>query len=119
MRGEIRLVEGGGARRLVLMLGDGRAALCSNEVEMATDRDVLLQRRATGLPYRLIAQLDLVTEVEQVGASLGSVPLREVIPPPPRLRGLPCRGPHDPRWGWKLSELAELQRLSRSSGSSP
>ena len=130
--GHIAVAAGEGARRLVLVRRQsavaGRPAaavlLLTNEAEMATDADFLLPPSATGLPYALLAQTDLYGTVwaDQLRPPIGYVApgaLRVAWGLPASAeddspgRGMPLRGRLDPRWDFKVSELGELQRLTR------
>jgi hypothetical protein len=108
-------------------LNHAEVCLLSNERDMASDFDVLLPRDETGLPFQLIAELDLVSPMYLIqltdlfgqvesgpfmdGLQLASSGNFSVIKP--ALRGLPIRGQADPRWAFKENELSALQELSR------
>ena len=91
--------------------GVGQAWLCHPYAELATDCDLLLPKAATGLAY------DLWLESDITGPLLASAlrrPLAHCPWPRPTVRGLPLQGRTDPRWAWKLQELAVIHAYSAS-----
>jgi hypothetical protein len=111
--GSVCLLTAPGAHRLVLVTswGDGLAQVCllTNELELAGGRDRLLSEQASGLPYALLAELDLqgpcwISDLEPLQA----IDLELLAAEP---SGMPLVSRQDGRWQWKLQELAELHRL--------
>jgi hypothetical protein len=98
-----------------------RYALLSNEVELRTDADFIVSREESGLPFELVVQCDLLGWVEvarltawgTVGEeTLARVTIGEVGGRDARW-GLPyVDGQRDPRWNWKLDQLAVAHRVS-------
>ncbi len=133
--GEIRLLRAmrGGVQRLAAVLSVHREpdfleiCLLSNELDMMSAYDVVLTHSETGLPFKVIAQLDLVAPVypDQATSCFGRIASEAMVQQllaasagdvaglSPALRGLPMRGPSDPRWVFKEAELATLHELSR------
>jgi hypothetical protein len=133
--GEIRLARALStpAQRLVLVLrvraelNYAEVCLLSNESDMMSDFDVLLNRSETGLPFDVVAQLDLAAPVYLIQASdlFGCVRSETLVQEleaasggdvqslSPGVRGTAIRGPADPRWGYKEAELSSLHVLSR------
>lgn len=141
-RGEIRRVgvAGGGDvsgdGRLVVILdldeADGLASvmLMHADPEIRTDKDVLVPRHETGLPFDLCAETDLVGPIalealsgpalgriaellleDLIDASVGDVSADALV----ERVGMPLRGPGDARWDWKLAEGEALHRLLAAS----
>lgn len=105
--------------------GYASVALLSDEIDMAGGTDVVLPPERTGVPYDLMVETDVVGPVrfEQLSQPVGLVnqatidgivetELSGVPAVPHARRGLPLRGPEDPRWDFKLSEAEELAYLS-------
>jgi len=131
---DIRLIRAlsSGAQRLALVLRvcteQNFVVICllSNEVDMMSDFDVLLTREETGLPFDVVAELDLTVPVYLIQASslfgrfrsadllrqLQTASAGDIESVGPGLRGQPIRGQTDPRWEYKEKELAALQELS-------
>ena len=97
--------------------------LVSNEWECATDKDVLIEPKDSGLAYRVIVESDLTIPlfVAQLDESLGRLApeLRWLARPMPdservgRLaQALPLLGRRDARWRWKEQELRDLWQLA-------
>jgi predicted NBD/HSP70 family sugar kinase len=101
--------------------------LANNEIEMAGDQDIVLPAERLGLPFSLAFQSDLVGAVwiSQLEPPIGKVsdelleamlalrhgePVAQLLP----YQGLPVGGSRDPRWHFKLEELAAMQALSAS-----
>ena len=135
--GDIRLVRSldpssQEIQRLVLVLrvrkelNYAEVCLMSNEQDMMSDFDALLSRHETGLPFDLVAELDLVAPIYLIQACslFGRIESTALIDDllaatagdldrlRPSDRGLPIRGPEDPRWALKEDELSLLQELS-------
>jgi len=100
-------------------------ALLSDEIDMAGGTDVILPPERTGVPYDLMVETDVVGPVRfaQLSQPVGFVDQATIdgivetelsgVPAVPHARrGLPLRGPDDPRWDFKLSEAEELAFLS-------
>ena len=113
-------------RRLVLVFATPeldfvQVALAHSFMEFATDQDLLLSPAATGLPYLLVVQTDLVSPLltRQLSLPLATLPLSvaHACYPGASLatyaRGLPLQGRSDARWNWKLSELEALHALGQ------
>jgi hypothetical protein len=133
--GEIRLARALSttAQRLVLVLrvraelNYAEVCLLSNELDMMSDYDFVLARGDTGLPFDVVAELDLAAPVYLIQTSnlfgrvrsktltqeLEAASKGDVRRLSPSLRGMPIRGPADPRWGYKEAELSSLYQLSR------
>jgi predicted NBD/HSP70 family sugar kinase len=101
------------------------AMLTTNETEMAADTDVVLPADRLGLPFPLAVECDLVgalwsTQVERRIGAIDSDTVdairafRQGDPLPEFLgfQGLPIQGSQDPRWRFKVTELAAMQALS-------
>ncbi|MCP4902052.1 MAG: hypothetical protein GY906_34230 [bacterium] len=132
--GEIRLVRGlsSETQRLAVVLrvctelNYAEICLLSNEIDMMSRFDFVLARSETGLPFDVIAQLDLTapTYLIQTSCLFGRINsdslVKELLAASTGnvehlsqgLRGLPIRGPADPRWGFKEAELSDLNELS-------
>lgn len=101
---------------LVVGLGDGIAQtlLLTNEVDLATATDVLLESSLSGLPYRLLVQRDLTGPVDACDlaaiASISTSAVDALLAA--EGVGLPCLSRRDGRWRWKESELADLHAIS-------
>jgi len=132
--GEIRLVRtlSGETQQLALVLrvqpGLNYVEVCllSNDLDMMSDHDVNLHRAETGLPFDLMAQLDLTAPVYLIQASsvFGRLEPAHLVNEIREAsqgdlgrisagrRGAPIRGPADPRWVLKEAELEILHTLS-------
>jgi hypothetical protein len=134
--GDIRMAVGDFDNRirpvLVLTSADTKAYVCllSNEIDMASDHDVLLPREETDLPFHLIAETDLcgpvfVSQIMELWGSVESditnylfmMSQRDWVKPIGLARGTPIHGPTDARWQWKTEELEVLQVLARECAS--
>jgi predicted NBD/HSP70 family sugar kinase len=117
--------------RLILIVGvDSQtdsvlAMLTTNEIEMATDQDVVMPGSRLGLPFPVVFETDLIGSlwVSQLEPPIGVIPdetleallrLRHGLHAPELLphQGLPVDGTSDPRWRFKLEELRVIQALS-------
>lgn len=125
-----RTADGRSAERLLLVLEVTdryvSACLVSNEVYMATDHDVVLRYEHTGMPFDVIAELDITGDFlpGRIGEELFGRVTSELLvrglyrmsafdPEAVRasLRGLPVRGPRDRRWKFKEDELQQLHKI--------
>ena len=120
--------------RLVVVLAVDRLSgivdvcLVSSETDYAAANDVLVGREETGADFDLLVETDLPGSlwVHQLDVPVGEVPagLTEALCTACRgagpqsagisasRSGLPARDDRDPRWGWKLGELAVLRSLA-------
>lgn len=104
--------------RLLLVVGlydDGIAqvVLLTNEVDLATATDVLLEPELSGLPYRLLVETDLTAPcaaVELAGLAVISESDVDALLATEGV-GLPCLSRRDGRWRWKESELADIHTV--------
>jgi hypothetical protein len=123
-------MDPGSPPALILVIGTDVApstvtvALLSPDIELATDRDMMLDQADTGLPYALLAQSDVFGYIwaVQLDAWLADAPTAVVdaiaqsasggasghITP----AGSPVLSGEDPRWRFKEAELARLTALS-------
>jgi hypothetical protein len=102
--------------------------LATNLVENATATDVLVPRGESGAAFDLLVETDLPGMVWslQLGAVIATLPSDLTAATTAMSRGadgaaagltasrfgLPARDERDPRWQWKLDELAEMRALS-------
>ena len=135
--GQIRAVshmDYSGEDRLALVVamdspgGVAEVLLASNLVEQATSTDGVVSHAETGAAFDLLVETDLPGTVWalQLGSLVGTLPgdLTTAITAMSRGAdaaavglaesrfGLPARDERDPRWQWKLEELAVLRALS-------
>ena len=133
--GEIRAarpMDGDRNTRLVLLLESYKdpdpwvnAVLITNEIELATDRDIQLSPAETGLSFPILVETDIVGPlfVVQLGPRLVSLPeeLLEQLRNAVRgaevdrersRRGIPVVTRRDPRWKVKEQELAAMHALA-------
>jgi hypothetical protein len=123
--------HGSGERRLVAILGTDNwaqtlfCALVTNEIDEATETDVVLGPRQTGLRYPISIETRLTADLwaHQASEPVGRVPFRllnaieELRFGNPRsavsaLRGVPLLDEeHDDRWGFRRDELSQLLAL--------
>ena len=103
--------------RLVLVVGviDGIAQvdLLTNEIDLATATDVLLETSVSGLPYRLLVETDMMGPVSvsrlEYLAAITAADVDRLLDEDGS--GLPLLSRRDSRWAWKESELGDLSRL--------
>jgi hypothetical protein len=114
---------------LVIEVHEGhvQALLCSDECELATDTDAVLEPRVSRCPRRLLVHGDLAATIlddrliQLMGAVTPDLTQRIVF----RGRGMdfhstdlgrgtPIADDSDPRWNWKLEKLRSLRRLRAS-----
>lgn len=131
-RGDIRLIDwpGHDAMRSVLVVSvDSSDGMCEvlllhNIVEYITDFDILISRAESGLPYALVAQLDIrgVVWTIDLGQALGTLSddlgrFSIVAAANEDLRtgrGLKLSGPLDPRWQFKREEGLAMAEIAES-----
>lgn len=101
--------------------------LASNEIDMATDLDLIIEAEDSGAGYDLIAQGELYGVVfpEQLRTHVGAVPAQLASDASQALRtdgeslathmtGPPLAHPFDPRRSFKEAELLDLQKFTAS-----
>jgi predicted NBD/HSP70 family sugar kinase len=127
------VVPGASSARLVLVIEVDAEAdfvlamLTTNEIEMADDMDLVPPERQLGLPFPLSFETNLVGPlwISQLEPKIGTVEdetfqgilefrqgslVQELLP----YQGLPLHDLDDPRWRFKVAELAAMQALSAS-----
>jgi hypothetical protein len=128
-------MDGQGVARFVLVIAldeedpAATVALLTNELDMATDADVVVPSEATGCPFSLLAETDVVGPVwwAQLRQPVGHVSpeMMEILTDEAAVgpessayaaKGLPVLGPSDPRWDFKQSEASDLNALSADRG---
>jgi hypothetical protein len=124
-------MDGLGAARLVLVIEvddedpAATVALLTNELDLATDADLLLSSQETGCPFALLVETDVVgplwwvqlcEPVGQVAPDTLETIAHEIAAGPGSTsriaHGLAVLGPSDPRWDLKQSEATDLNVLS-------
>jgi len=134
--GDIRVIRpgslGAGMNRLALVISiddstrTARIVLATNETEYACDRDVRVGGTDTHLAFELMIECDLVATVwcsqidKQVGKLSDSLFDSVVAAVAGNFEGIESsrrgpriRGPADPRWGYRETELDSLNVLSK------
>jgi len=120
-------------KRIVTVIGKNDEAetvdilLVSNEIENATDLDLIVTPDSTGIPYTVMIQSELYGPVfsDQLIANVGSIDddLREAVATAltsdgesldGHETGLPLGGFSDPRRVFKVNELEDLEQLVSS-----
>lgn len=99
-------------------------ALISSDIEMAGGTDVVLESEQTGLPYNVMVETDVIYPVfwNQLSQPFGSCEQEVIdgvietefagIPKVPHARrGMPLKGPADPRWDFKLEEAQVIAQF--------
>jgi hypothetical protein len=119
-------MDGQGDRALVLVVasdperGMHTVLLLSPDVPLATANDVLLTGSATGLPYELLAQTDVFgylwhAQLDSTVARLPEALSSQLLTRATDVAAGPAlKAERDPRWGYKLAELARIQALTGS-----
>lgn len=131
-QGDIRLIDwpGHDAMRSVLVVSiDSSEGMCEvlllhNIVEYTTDFDILISRAESGLPYVLIAQLDIrgvVWTIDlgkalcRLSDDLGRFSIAAAANEDLRTgRGVRLSGPLDPRWQFKREEGQAMAEIAES-----
>jgi hypothetical protein len=124
------ILAGNGPERFVALVADEVEGeflihLATNETEMATDLDLVLEAGECGTPYALMVHAEVYTTAgpDVAVETLGHVPSHLTTAlrwsaatdgdtMAPYIRAIPLQDERDPRRAFRLTELARLKKLT-------